>query len=244
METFINEKCIVITFTDINYLDIFNIFYSKFQKLNLNNLLVVSLDVNTYEHLKNRNINTIYEPFEFKNNKNKFWYFRLTIINKIFQENKKNIIHTDADCFWLKNILEEINKISHNYDIIGSIGFGQPKKIVQELGFSLCCGFYFIKYSKQTMNIFDKIVNERPDFLDDQVVFNNYIYNNKKKISENHKDYLIYKDIILNDNTRIGIIKNNCISRDYKCNLYCYHPYLLKKTTQDKILELINRLMK
>ena len=169
MAALIKEKCIVITFTDINYLDIFNIFYSKFQKLNLNNLLVVSLDVNTYEHLKNRNINTIYEPFEFKNNKNKFWYFRLTIINKIFQENKKNIIHTDADCFWLKNILEEINKISHNYDIIGSIGFGQPKKIIQELGFSLCCGFYFIKYSKQTMNIFDKIV--RNDGLYQYIIF-------------------------------------------------------------------------
>ena len=70
MAEFINDKCIIITFTDLNYLDIFNIFYSKFEKLNLNNLLVVSLDEKTYENLKHRNINTIYEPYNIGNKKN------------------------------------------------------------------------------------------------------------------------------------------------------------------------------
>jgi hypothetical protein len=243
MATFINENCIIITFTDFRYLDIFNIFYAKFEKFKLNNLLVVSLDDKTYEILKNRNIKTIYEPYNI-GDKNKFWNFRLSIINKLFKENKKNIIHTDSDCFWIKNILEEINKVSHKYDVIGSIGFGHPENIVKELGFSLCCGFYFIKYSNQTMNIFDNIVQTKPDFLDDQVLFNKYIYNNKKQVSENHKDYLICKDVILNDKTRIGIIKDMFISRNYKNNLFCYHPYLQETTVEGKILELVKRLMK
>jgi len=151
---------IVITFIDYKYIDIFNIFYDNFKKLHNLNLLVISLDEKTYNYLNEIGVNTSYEPYII-DNKTNFWEFRLKKINEIFKENKKNIIHTDADCFWFKNILEEIIKISDDYDIIGSIGFGHPKNIVDKLGFALCCGFYFIKYNYKNSRIIDKITIEK-----------------------------------------------------------------------------------
>ena len=45
---FKNSNDIILTFVSINYLKIFNIFYQYFNKLNLNNLLVISLDKKTF----------------------------------------------------------------------------------------------------------------------------------------------------------------------------------------------------
>ena len=47
-------------------------------------------------------------------------------------ENKTDIIHTDADCFWFKNILECINNDKNELDIIGSVAFGHPIDIVKK----------------------------------------------------------------------------------------------------------------
>jgi hypothetical protein len=88
---------IIITFTDFKYLDIFNIFYDNFKKLNLD-LLVVSLDEKTFDELKTRNIHTIYKPYDIQSKIN-FWEFRLNIINEIFKQSKSDLIHTDSDCF-------------------------------------------------------------------------------------------------------------------------------------------------
>ena len=100
---------IIVTFTDFKYLKIFDIFYDNLKKLNLGlDLLVVSLDEETFNLLNKRGIKTIYKQYNIKS-KLYFWEFRLNIINEIFKKNKMDIIHTDADCFWFKNILECIN---------------------------------------------------------------------------------------------------------------------------------------
>jgi hypothetical protein len=97
------NACIIITFVDFKYLEIFNIFYEYFEKLNLD-LLVISLDEETFENLKMRQIKTVYIEYKI-DSKKQFWEFRLSIINKIFKKTKRSIIHTDSDCFWFKNIL-------------------------------------------------------------------------------------------------------------------------------------------
>lgn len=235
----ISDDTIIITFTDFKYMDIFNIFYHNFKKLNINNLLVISLDEETYINLTERNINSIYKPYNIKI-KNNFWEFRLNVINEIFKNSKKNIIHTDSDCFWFKNIYNEINSLKNNYDIIGSIAFGFPIEIVKKMGFVLCCGFYFIKYTEKNCEFFDKINNQNISSVNDQILFNNYLYNNKINIIENkyNQNNIICKIILLNDNTKIGIISDNVISRNYKKNLYCFHPFLSSKNMNDKLLQL------
>ena len=79
---------IIVTFTDFKYLDIFNIFYDHFVKLQLPlNLLVVCLDKEIHNELNSRDIKTMYKPYNI-NGINNFWEFRLHTINEIFKKHK------------------------------------------------------------------------------------------------------------------------------------------------------------
>jgi hypothetical protein len=226
---------IILTFTDFNYLDIFNLFYHNLKKLRLDrNLLVVCLDIQTHKNLKKRGIKTIHKPYKI-NYKSKFWEFRLNTINQIFKKFKQDIIHTDSDCFWFKNIVNYIYANNNDLDMIGSIAFGHPKDIVAKMGFILCCGFYYIKYTDKNSVLLDKIIEDTSiNSSDDQARFNSYIYKNQKNIVDHTMDDFIFKKIILNDETKVGIINDAIISRKPRQNLYCFHPYLSSNNIIEK----------
>jgi hypothetical protein len=107
------------------------------------------------------------------------------------------------------------------------------------MGFVLCCGFYYVKYTEKNSAILDKIINQNyTKSLDDQVRFNNYIFNNSKTIIDTKNDKFICNKIILNDDTKIGMIHETIISRNYNKNLYCFHPYLPSPDIREKILQI------
>lgn len=236
----IDDPNIILTFIDYKYIPIFNIFYTYFEKLNLKNLLLIALDLNTYNYLsKYENIHVFYIKYNL-DNKELFWKFRLSLINQIFKISMKNIIHTDSDCLWFKNILEEVKNLE--YDIVGSIAYGFPEDLVKKHGFILCCGFYYIKYNNKTKDFFDKIINQNFNSNDDQILMNNYIFNNKKNILNYNDHPLITKYIITNDNLEIAILSDSVVSRTYQSSLYCFHPYLASKNINGKLYELYMKL--
>lgn len=238
----INENTIIITFINEKYLPIFNIFYDYFEKHKLNNLLVISLDNISHDYLSFRNIKTIKIDYTFQT-KESFWLFRLNIINYIFKYSKKNIIHTDCDCIWFKNIYREIIKLTQ-YDIIGHIAFSMPKYIADRLGFVLCCGLYYIKYNNTTRHVIDKILSQSIDSNDDQVLFNHFIFENMVSVENFAENYIIVKNITLSNKIKIGIINDNVISRNIRDDLYCFHPALSQKNVNDKLNSLIIQIEK
>jgi len=235
---------LILTFVNNKYIEIFDIFYTHFSKLNIPGLIVVSLDKNIYTYLRNKNINTILIEYNI-NNKNKFWKFRLNIINSFFKVYKKDIIHTDCDCFWLKNIIEIIDKIED--DMIFSIGTTFPKNVYNKLGSVVCCGFYYIRYNNKTENIINNLLKKYAVINDDQILFNKYILQNKTtlknyKLSENN--YILNK-INTVDNISISILRGSIISREIKediSNLYCYHPYF-KNIPDNKKIESFRKIL-
>ncbi len=236
----IDDPNIILTFIDYKYIPLFNIFYSYFEKHNLKNLLLIALDLNTYNYLsKYENIHVFYIKYNL-DNKDLFWKFRLSLINQIFKISMKNIIHTDSDCLWFKNILEEVKNLE--YDIVGSIAYGFPEDLVKKHGFILCCGFYYIKYNVKTKDFFDKIINQNFNINDDQILMNTYIFNNKKSILNYNNHHLITKYIETNDNLEIAILSDSVVSRTYQESLYCFHPYLASKDINGKLYELYNKL--
>jgi len=81
-------------------------------------------------------------------------------------------VHTDADCFWFKNILSEFRKLK-DYDLVGHIAYSHPSKIAKEIGFVLCCGLYYLKYNNKNRELIDKIMAQNISLLDDQVYLMN-----------------------------------------------------------------------
>lgn len=239
-----NKKPIVVTFINKNYIDLFDIFYNNIIKHNVN-LLVVCLDGYTRNELACKNIPTLYRPFAIipGNHKSKktFWRYRVSVINDIYTQYKTDLIHTDVDCFWLKditNVLYENNK----YDLVAHIAYNHPHYIAEKQGFVMCCGLYYIKYTNKAEN-FAKNVRDYMEVLinnpgypgdhppidlqgDDQVMFNHYMFN-YIGVKTIQKDWnkSIPVEMTLNNNMTVGIINNNIISRTYNENLYCFHPY-------------------
>lgn len=235
----IQDDTIIITFTDRKFLPIFNIFYHHFEKHALDNLLVIALDQYSYEATCRLGIRTFFIEYDFSD-KYLFWKFRLDVINQIFQYSKKNILHTDADCFWFKNILAELktNMVNENYDLVAHIAYGHPIQIVEKIGFVMCCGLYYLKYNDKNRMFIDRVIAQDISYVDDQVYFNAYIYYNHKTISETVDSPIMLKDIVLKDGFKVGILKNTMVSRTFHPNLYCFHPNLEDKIIANKLLEL------
>ncbi|NDB81583.1 MAG: hypothetical protein EB127_02355 [Alphaproteobacteria bacterium] len=231
----IESDTIILTFTDCKYLPMFNIWYNYFSRHNLDNLLVVSLDDTTFKDLQSRNIRTILCEYTILV-KDEFWLFRLETIFNIFTQSKKNILHTDADCIWLKDIYSLIH--NQPYDFIGSISTGHPYHLAQKHGFVVCCGFYYMRYNSQMLQMLSKILTDNTYGKDDQVRFNYYMFNNVKNILSNTGD-LFEKEIELQDNTKMILLKHKFVDRN-NCNeeTYCFHPWLCARDTAAKIKQL------
>ena len=214
---------IILTFTDHVFLPVFNVWYEYFSKLNLSNLLVVSLDPATFKNLSERGINTILCHYQIKQ-QSAFWKFRLDTIFDIFKKTQKNLIHTDADCIWFKDIHALIKDTS--YDFIGSIEHGHPGKLSKEHGFVTCCGFYYIKYNERMITMFENIMAQKDKGTDDQMLFNCYMFDNMQSITCDPNE-LIAKEVLLKDNTTMALLKEELVSR-YTHNdaTYCFHPWL------------------
>lgn len=220
----ITADTIILTFINYKYIPIFKVFYNYFQKHNLDNLLVICLDKETQNELTDHGVRTMFINYNIVD-LCEFWRFRLTIINNIFKYSEKNIIHTDVDCFWLKNIVTILDNLS-DYDIIGHVAFGHPIQIVEKIGFVMCCGLYMLRYSDKNLYFLDRILEQKLNFVDDQVYFNHYIYTNYRLIEHGLEDDILYKKILLKDGTRMGILKPQYVSREYYADLYCFHPVL------------------
>ena len=231
----IDSDTIILTFTDKVYLPIFNIWYRYFETLHLPNLLVVSLDDTTYNDLIARNIRTILCKYTIDVKKN-FWEFRLNTIFDIFKSSQKNLIHTDADCIWLKDVYNLIHDMPD--DFIGSIEYGHPRSLSERYGFVMCCGFYYIKYNDRMMRLLKTIMSQVKSGTDDQVLFNTYMFANKESIVSDPTE-LISKVIRLNDGTQIVLLKDSIIKRGRAdANIYCCHPWLSATSTILKIDEM------
>jgi len=231
----IEADTIILTFTDHVYLPIFNIWYEYFSKLNLTNLLVVSLDPFTFNNLNRRGIRTILCNYHI-NDRNAFWKFRLDKIVDIFKKSKKNLIHTDSDCIWLKDIYNLIHDLPN--DFIGSMEHGIPKALTKQHGFVTCCGFYYVKYNDRMIAMFENIMAQTGHGTDDQVLFNYYMFDNMQSITCNPTD-LIEKEVLLNNGTTMALLKESIIHREHMDdNTYCFHPWLPGKKTDLKIRQL------
>lgn len=234
---------IVLTFTDSKYLPIFDIFYEYFSKFNLTNLLVVALDTDAHTYLNSKKINTILIKYNKTINGN-FWRFRSNIINAIFKIAKKDLIHTDSDCIWIKNIIPLINNMN-DYNVVAQIEFGHPFSISNVHGFIMCCGFYKLTYSNKTIELIDKTMEQWID--DDQVSFNTYIFKNKQTTINHNNTNTIIRTLILRNQYKIGLLNGIYSTREYQnvrpnnklsvmCNnrTYCFHPWLSQSDVADK----------
>jgi hypothetical protein len=229
----ISDTSVVITFVNYEYLEIFKMFYGFWRKHNNTNLLVVCLDEQSSSFMKEYGIRHILYKY-FVKNRYKFWRVRLALINQIFLLAKRTLIHTDSDCFWIKNILPLITE--NTVEAFYSTGKGHPKHVAKQLGFVLCCGLFAVNYTPATLNYFNTLLHQEMD-TDDQIATNEWVFNNKKQIVNDPVNSICDKKILIN-NLSIACISRTAVMRwnartttsPQKC--FCVHPYLTGTITE------------
>lgn len=237
----IKDDGIIVSFLNKKYFKIFQIFYNFISSFNLENLLIICLDKKTFDALKSYHVKRLLCEYEIKEREN-FWNFRLEKIIEIMEKTKKNIIHTDLDCFWFRNIYEDIlQKTDPKLDFVAHMAEKFPQHVAKKLGFVLCCGLFMIRYSKENVEWVRGIMKKYPEIQDDQMLFNQYMIEGISRIFKYPESYNITKIIRMKDSKLVGVINPLLVSRNYYGqSMYGFHPFLRKTDIDGKIREIKN----
>jgi|ETNvirnome_2_130_1030620.scaffolds.fasta_scaffold23416_2 hypothetical protein len=217
----IDNDTIILSFMDKSYISISEVFLKEISKFDYDNLVVICLDEESRDHLKELGITAMMTPYSVKH-KNKFWYNRFLLMEYIFTYFRKNILHTDIDCIWFKDMQALVK--GQDFDFMISTAHGHPIDIQDQFGFLGCMGLFFCNYSDRTVDFFKNARNFRSDenINTDQVMMNNYLFNSFSELGK--CEHGIIDRWMKIDKLKIGFISEDIARRSYQKNLYCYHP--------------------
>lgn len=222
----ISSNRVHLCFISFAYLPIFNIWFSHLEKISLKDLCVVAVDEPCYLALKSRKIRTVLMQLPeqiIPSTRTKLWTQRVLLIHELIHLGI-NVIHSDADAFWLKNILPFLE--NNKADLVFSIAYRMPENIVKEWGFILCCGFFEIKSNENTKKFMGDYLKKCREVTDDQLALNQLLFDKGVMWEQQSTEYNHGK--CRHYNISIDVMPNSKVSRRPNANLSIFHPSLNK----------------
>tara|TARA_Y100000310_G_scaffold342972_1_gene448538 strand:- start:667 stop:1449 length:783 start_codon:yes stop_codon:yes gene_type:complete len=220
----IESDTIILSFLNNMYIPVFEVFYKEIEKFNLDNLLIIALDAKSEKKLKDYGVRTFKVGVDIHaERRGRFWFQRFLFMEYIFVNFRKNILGTDIDCIWHKNIYSIIKDI--DLDFMISKAHAHPESIEREFGFVGCMGLFMCKYNERSHDFFKKVkcCCENENINNDQVMINNYIFHNNSEMNKDYQHDVI--DCVVDvDVFKAGFISEDIIGRNYNSDLYCHHP--------------------
>ena len=236
---------LIILFANYNYIHVLDNWIAASSLIGVTNYLIISLDKKLYRHLVNKKVSTILRPCEL--DLGKLWIHRIDVIAELMKKGN-NIIHTDADAVWLKNPMPYLNKIKS--DIIFSQGTHWPNNVHAKWGFVLCCGFFYLKNTVNTMKFIEKLVKQVRKDKDDQVSCNNILLEdgvewsipkNTYTLSFRGSEFLCSKEILLGKTSslEIALLPHEKFQRIPEISNEVYVKHLISEKNSDDIMKIL-----
>lgn len=182
-------KTLTVVFSDASYIPILYNWLEYSQPFLKNNLLVVSLDKITDDAISQRNIHT--HLLEWKGDLASLWSERVKLIKQLINLGY-NVIHSDADAVWLDDAVSYCEGL--NSDIAFSQGTVWPPDAHNSLGVVLCCGFFYLRPTLQTIDFLEAWEEAVIIDGDDQRALNNLLLKNGISWNEKEDYTLRFKD--------------------------------------------------
>jgi Nucleotide-diphospho-sugar transferase len=167
-ETSQNKGPLVVVFADSKYQVVLDKWLEAIQRLGIHNYLVVALDHSLCEEMEQRRISALYRPCPA--NLESLWIHRTDVLLELLKAGY-DLVHSDADAFWIKNPLDEFI-YDKDHDLIFSPGTYWPQEVHRKWGFVLCCGFFYAQSNSKTLAFFEELAQAVRIDRDDQVSLN------------------------------------------------------------------------
>ena len=165
---------------------------SFLDKLNINNYIIYCLDKESFAYLNERGIGCElvrkdpkikYKLFEEKEARfnERFGLiaaYKLMIAKDLLKQGK-NIIFADTDALFCHNPIPLINRLLTQHDCLLSTdapSHAHPKKIRDQMGFTLCSGFFVFKASPKAVNFISGLQEYLSHYSDLQARLNFYLW--------------------------------------------------------------------
>ena len=162
-----NDKTYIVVFANYNYLPVLENWLEAVRRIHVENFMIISLDEKLHHYLQGKKIASLLRPCEL--DLGKLWIHRVDIILELMEEGY-DIIHSDADAVWIKDPQPYLNKLDQ--DMIFSQGTYWPLDVHKKWGFVLCCGFFYMKSNKKTLDFMNKLAERVRIDKDDQISCN------------------------------------------------------------------------
>lgn len=159
----------IITFCNHSYIELSTYWVKPIQAFDLDYIIIAS-DAQCYEELLKLNVKTEYHK---KSLSDTYWQYRMKVLYH-FIESGIDIIHSDLDAIWKKNILPTLPQ---TYDLIISQGTIHPSIHHQKFNFVLCCGLFSVKSNTRTISFFHTLLEKMKVISDDQECLNKMLLN-------------------------------------------------------------------
>ncbi len=165
--------------------------------------LLVALDKKTHCHIQEKGLNSVLcdlDIFTDSTKMSEISCFRARFYS-LLVDMGIDFIHSDVDAIWLKNPLSYLAR-HDDYDLLASQGTVHPKSAFLQWKFVLCCGFFFLKSTKQTRFLFKEAANVRYTYAGDQAWLNRALvkYNLDWQINDTYtfgKNSILCSDVII-----------------------------------------------
>ncbi len=239
------EKPLITVFANYNYLHVLENWLAAMRRIHVDNFLIISLDEKLHHHLQEKNISSLFRPCEF--DLGKLWIHRVDIILELLEKGY-NIIHSDADAVWIKDPQPYLNKLSQ--DMIFSQGTYWPLDVHKKWKFVLCCGFFYIKSNKKTLDFMNQLAERVQIDKDDQVSCNRLLMEeglswnipeNTYKLTFRDRDFICSTKCIFGktDTLSAALLPHAKFQRIAEPSDDVYVKHLISEKNSDDIMEVL-----
>ncbi len=238
LDTFLENlesRTLIIVFVNILYMPLFEIWYNYFRQYQLPNFLAISLDIRMNGVLNNLGVKNIlltmpefdgflsvkiYDSHEM-NKLAELWRLRTRVFKHILDRGI-HLLACDADAFWLKNIYPLV--VNYRYDTSLSISHQSPPDVAKKWGFVLNCGFWMLRSNPVTKAFLDEFLKFSINYDSQQVALNRFLCQHDVKWKR--EGDMAHVGYVEKFKLSVKAISDNIVSRQPKCGLYVYHPFL------------------
>lgn len=164
----------VITFCSTEYVTLATRWSERVRELGIHDYLVIASDKTAHSRLLKRNISTRFISSAGYPGVN--GQYRMHIVYQ-YLASGFDVLLTDLDTRWRKNILPEYADDQRGIDIYASQGTTNPVTVLRKLGFVMCCGFLYLRSNENVLNFFEIYTRQLVGLDRDQEKFNTLLKN-------------------------------------------------------------------